>query len=64
MQDEHLGFWSFLIFFEKAGKIENNIFIPNQDFIRKHLKIPSSENFSVGTRSKTLFLTSTAAVVI
>ena len=57
MQDEHLGFWSFLILFRQ----ETYLSTLNQAFIKKHSGKPSSKIFSVGTRNKT-FLTSTTTV--
>ena len=62
MQDEHLGFWSFPMFFRVLHQTGNNLFTPNQAFIKKHLEIGSSKTFPVGTKSKTSFLTSKTAV--
>ena len=62
MQDEHLGFWSFPIFFRVLHWTGNNLFTLNQAFSKKHLEKPSSKTFPVATRSKTSFLTSTTAV--
>ena len=62
MQDEHIGFWSFPIFFQVLHYTGNKLFTLNQSFIKKHLDKPSSKTyFPVGNRSKT-FLTSTTAV--
>ena len=61
MQDEHLGFWSFPIFFPSVA-LGNNFSTLNQAFIKKHLGKRSSKTVPMGTRSKTLFLTSTTAV--
>ena len=58
MQDEHLGFWSFPIFFSTG----NNLSTLNQTLIKKYLGKPSSKTFPVGTRNRTSFLTSTTAV--
>ena len=63
MQDEHLGFRYFQIFFNFCLR-GNNIFTLNQAFIKKDLEIPISKIFHVGTRSKTSFLTSTTTVNI
>ena len=52
MQDEHLYFWLFSIFFQ----------VLHSPFTKKNLEKPSSKTFPVGTRSKTSFLTSTNAV--
>ena len=38
MQDEHLGFWSFPMFFRVLHQTGNNLFTPNQAFIKKHLE--------------------------
>ena len=63
MQDEHIGFWSFPIFFPVLHLTGNKLFKLNQAFIKNHLEKPSSKTyFPVGTRSKTSFLTSTTAV--
>ena len=60
MQDEHLGFWSFpLFFFFLTG---NNLSTLNQAFIKKHSGKPSFKTFPVGIRNKTSFLTRTTAV--
>ena len=62
MQDEHLGFWSFPMFFRVLHPTGNNLFTPNQAFIKKHLEKGISKTFPVGTKSKTSFLTSKTAV--
>ena len=60
MQDEHIGFWSFPIFFPVLHLTGNKLFKLNQAFIKNHLEKPSSKTyFPVGTRSKTSHLTST-----
>ena len=61
--DEHIGFWSFPIFFRVLNYTGNKLLIHNQAFIKKRLEKPSSKtSFPVGARSKRSFLTSTTAV--
>ena len=53
MQDEHIGFWSFPIFFRVWHYTGNKLCTLNQAFIKKDLEKPSSETcFQVATRAK------------
>ena len=53
MQDEHIGFWLFPIFFQVLHWAGNRLFTLNQAFIKKRLKKPSSKTyFPLGTRAK------------
>ena len=60
MQDEHLGLWSFPIFFQVLHYTGNNFSTLNQAFIKKHLGKLSSKTFPVGTRNKTFLIGTTA----
>ena len=53
MQDEHISFWSFPIFFRVLHQTGNKLFRLNQAFIKKHLEKPSSKDyFPVDTTAK------------
>ena len=53
MQDGHIGFWSFPIYFRVLHYTGKKLFTLNQAFTKKHLKKPSSKTyFPVGTRAK------------
>ena len=53
MQDQHIRFWSFPIFFGVLHQAGNKLFTLNQAFIKTYLEKASSKTyFPVGTRAK------------
>ena len=62
MQDKHIGFWSFPIFFRVFHRQETIFPHLIKLLLKKHLGKPSSKTLPMGTRRKTSFLTSATAV--
>ena len=62
MQDKHIGFWSFPIFFRVFHRQETIFPHLIKLLLKKDLGKPSSKTFPMGTRRKTSFLTSATAV--